>query len=260
MESRPCDVCGAPMTKKPGRGRWPHYCGSDCLVAARTERRRARPHRYRSGRVAPTGVRTCPTCASDFECGPGTGRAAQARYCSLACNRRAFYRLKEQGQQKCARCAREFVGHDFRRYCSVECRDWHEPVPAGPCIDCGEPSDGRSPGPVGYLCAYHRRKRHARMNRRKNIRRRTTRVVDIFDVFDVGERDDWICHLCNEAVNPDLPGNARQGPTVDHLRPLARGGIDALSNVKLAHWICNVRRGERPVGNEIDCGRSEEAA
>lgn len=33
------------------------------------------------------------------------------------------------------------------------------------------------------------------------------------------------------------------GPTIDHLVPIADGGLDELANVRLAHRQCNCARG-----------------
>lgn len=61
-------------------------------------------------------------------------------------------------------------------------------------------------------------------------------------VFD---RDRWICQLCQEPVNPALkfpnPGSA----SLDHIIPLKRGGLHALSNVQLAHLGCNSKKGAK---------------
>jgi hypothetical protein len=61
----------------------------------------------------------------------------------------------------------------------------------------------------------------------------------------IGERDGWMCWLCQTAVDPAAPLNGKDGPTVDHVVPLAEGGSDDDSNVRLAHRSCNCRRRQR---------------
>lgn len=39
-------------------------------------------------------------------------------------------------------------------------------------------------------------------------------------------------------------------PTVEHLVPRSRGGSDDLSNLRVAHHTCNVRKGNRPKNKE----------
>jgi 5-methylcytosine-specific restriction endonuclease McrA len=46
-----------------------------------------------------------------------------------------------------------------------------------------------------------------------------------------------------------LPRTHRYGATLDHLTPLSLGGEDTKENVKLAHWICNIRRSNKPLGD-----------
>lgn len=59
-------------------------------------------------------------------------------------------------------------------------------------------------------------------------------------ILRVAERDDWRCHLCGGDVT-------RENWSLDHLAPLARGGSHTYENIALAHRLCNVRRGVRPV-------------
>jgi HNH endonuclease len=64
-------------------------------------------------------------------------------------------------------------------------------------------------------------------------------------IFD---RDGYDCYLCNIPV--DLKANHIQGqpgwelyPHIEHVKPLSKGGDDTLANVKIAHAICNIRKG-----------------
>jgi hypothetical protein len=61
----------------------------------------------------------------------------------------------------------------------------------------------------------------------------------------LGERDNWICHLCGEIVEKiagtwDTPN----GGNVDHLIPRSKGGLDEWDNVRLAHFFCNWERSD----------------
>jgi hypothetical protein len=61
------------------------------------------------------------------------------------------------------------------------------------------------------------------------------------------------CHLCEKTIDLLLPGNDRRGFTFDHVIPVSKGGTDDLHNIRPAHWICNIRRGNRgPV--QLDLG------
>lgn len=51
------------------------------------------------------------------------------------------------------------------------------------------------------------------------------------------KRDGPCCWLCRRALGADI--------TFDHVIPRSKGGTDALSNLRLAHALCNRRRGDR---------------
>lgn len=66
------------------------------------------------------------------------------------------------------------------------------------------------------------------------------------------ERDHGICYLCGEVCNWDdkeerdgviICGNSY--PSIDHVIPLSRGGNHSWQNVRLAHRICNTRKGAK---------------
>lgn len=57
------------------------------------------------------------------------------------------------------------------------------------------------------------------------------------------QRDDWICWLCEESIDPDLKFPDPQCATVDHVIPLSLGGDDTPSNVRSAHLSCNCSKG-----------------
>lgn len=62
----------------------------------------------------------------------------------------------------------------------------------------------------------------------------------------LGERDNWICHLCGGIVE-QIPGTDAMpdGGNVDHLIPRSKGGPDEWGNVRLAHYRCNHARSDR---------------
>ncbi len=68
----------------------------------------------------------------------------------------------------------------------------------------------------------------------------------------LADRDGARCHICNKQVNLTLSSGPRghdKGPSIDHIIPVSQGGSDDLTNLRLAHWICNRQRGNRG-GNE----------
>jgi hypothetical protein len=57
-------------------------------------------------------------------------------------------------------------------------------------------------------------------------------------------RDRWTCWLCHETVSP--LGTGTRAPSFDHVLPKLYHGKNTAENLKLAHALCNGRRGAPP--------------
>lgn len=60
-------------------------------------------------------------------------------------------------------------------------------------------------------------------------------------------RDQWVCQLCDEAVDPTLmvtSPNDDWAPSLDHIVTRSSGGSDDADNLRLAHRWCNSIRGD----------------
>lgn len=88
-------------------------------------------------------------------------------------------------------------------------------------------------------------------NRQRKAIRRGARVGEPYTLTEIGDRDGWRCHLCHKTVNPMLSGLDPDGPTIDHLVPISRGGTDERRNVRLAHRRCNQRKGIKAMGEQL---------
>ena len=187
-------------------------------------------------------------------------------YCSLLCqskfHKRINFRLPVD--LVCEQCAAQFVSkRPKQKYCCEVCRldanrerareRWEQGKALRPatkvwvCGWCNE--DMVLPFSYKGTKAYHDecsvRARRQR-NRIKNVRRQNNRVQGIrVDVEAVALRDGFVCHICGDGVDMSVARNSRYGATLDHVYPLSRGGEDSLDNLKLAHWICNVRKSDK---------------
>lgn len=95
-----------------------------------------------------------------------------------------------------------------------------------------------------YARAYRRSHREqVRLNvRRRGALRRAAHVAAVVP-SEIFARDGWICRLCGKPVNPTARG--KLGPSLDHVRPLAKGGTHEPGNVQLAHMRCNSSKNDR---------------
>ena len=53
------------------------------------------------------------------------------------------------------------------------------------------------------------------------------------------DRDGYLCYLCSRGFSSTAP------PTIEHVKPLSKGGTWDFDNLKLAHKKCNVEKGNR---------------
>jgi Restriction endonuclease len=188
------------------------------------------------------------------------------QYCSLDCQ---ALRAKRGGTNVpktlvCPVCSTKFLTRKWRsvKYCSTECkvngnrvaaRERHQrlmaergPVKIWSCGFCA----GDIELPVSYTGAgkYHDdckvKARRAR-NRIKTVRRQGAKSVERITHEEVAERDGFVCHICKQLVDMSLPRTSKLGATLDHVIPISKGGVDSLENLKLAHWVCNVRKSDK---------------
>lgn len=101
---------------------------------------------------------------------------------------------------------------------------------------------------------------HKANNHRKELRRRAKLVNAIVDadieIHELFSRDRGVCHICGGACDWNDKEIRPTGiicgdyyPSVDHVIPLAKGGLHEWNNVRLAHRICNsLKRDYIPLG------------
>lgn len=103
------------------------------------------------------------------------------------------------------------------------------------CLECKAESELKN-----KRAYYHR----AEVKRRLRIK--TAMVDKDINLISLYDRDKGICHLCGAKCDLDdkeeidgviICGNSY--PSIDHVIPLAKGGLHSWDNVKLAHRLCN---------------------
>lgn len=116
------------------------------------------------------------------------------------------------------------------------------------CPVCGKETTRRK-----YCSEECRRKAQ---NKRSEVKRRA-KIKDAMVDSDITleglfKRDKGVCHICggkcdyeDYVVTDKTIICGDWYPSIDHVVPLSKGGKHAWSNVKLAHRICNSRKGNR---------------
>ena len=87
----------------------------------------------------------------------------------------------------------------------------------------------------------NRDKRRESHNRRKAIIRGAD--AERIDPAELWIKTDGVCELCSLPVDPTLIYPDPMSPSIDHIRPISRGGAHTMENVRITHFSCNVRRG-----------------
>jgi len=143
------------------------------------------------------------------------------------------------------------------------------------CTLCGQPKpleefhrnhltrDGRNPRCKDCACAVarqwakdHRERRYQlndewnarnpsnrkERNRRSKLKRK--RLLDgaereRFNRRDIYERDGWICQICFEPIDAELAYPHPLSPSLDHIKPISKGGADTRDNTQASHFRCN---------------------
>ena len=117
-----------------------------------------------------------------------------------------------------------------------------------PCVHCGTlfiPKTVRSTCCSIRCSCNESKKRCGRRNGDSRLHSSNVRDWNI-SLKDLSIRDNDICWLCGKPVDwtdytmdgdTFIAGNMY--PSIDHVKPLSRGGLHEWGNVKLAHRICN---------------------
>lgn len=236
---------------------------------------RARYYRHK-GQLEPVKVTAATRVISCANCGVSTAtRGQKARFCSTSCaNQRLSAALRIS---VCGGCGMEFrrrTGTQTpNKFCSRTCM-WA----AKRSAKRRSLAQVRMSSPLRFgTCAHCSGLMVARMGRKYcsdqcRIDRVNVRVTALYRtacesgqvkvamhwrnelVAYLVRRDGPKCGLCGKKVDLTLKSGTRGsdlGSSVDHVIPRSKGGSDELSNLRLTHWGCNRKRGNRGVGEQL---------
>lgn len=64
------------------------------------------------------------------------------------------------------------------------------------------------------------------------------------DLNEVGQRDNWLCWLCDTPVDPDASVNSDRGPSVDSYN-VVKSKKNTVTIERLSHRDCNTMKGKK---------------
>lgn len=235
-----CEFCGKETTAGT-RGLPKRFCSKECRSPRKTER---------ATHCCQCGIELIPS---------KTGRAKIA--CSKKClDKRKSEKLKQARQRtkSCHYCKVDFVtGSNKQKFCSVDCRRKQHKIDhphqrnTEPkkivCGWCGQivivPPSFTSHKKYHPECKVQARRARYRI---KTVKRQSLTVIPSrLSADQIVAQMGAVCGICKDPIDLTLKRTSKMGLTVDHIIPLSRGGQDTLDNMQPAHWVCNVKKGNK---------------
>lgn len=82
----------------------------------------------------------------------------------------------------------------------------------------------------------------AHQAKRRATERESAETIQRRDIYG---RDGWTCGICSEPVDQNVRYPDPMSASLDHVVPISLGGNHVAANLRCAHLICNMRRGNR---------------
>lgn len=220
------------------------YCSHKCRDVA------IRRRKGQDSRLEPRRIK-CVVCGKEFE----TFNASQ-KTCSPECskeNRRRQKRNRVRVYPHTREEINQLRKEQARQRAEVRTieKAWYKALHTveRECAECG----------ALFYCLDSENKKTCspECSRRYGNRKRDKRIpkeqqVDRITLKKLYKRDEGICYLCGEECDwndwmVSSKGNSYPGdkyPTIEHILPISKGGLDAWDNVRLAHWKCNLEKAD----------------
>lgn len=253
---RVCKICNKEYElNKNGSGY--KYCSQDCAGEARRIRNR---DRWREANPEwDDGInKVCEWCGKEFTV--PTRNAHIARFCSDECRSRDKGHMSweewtalaaKQKQERQEELDKEKQEAHLARLTTKKC-EW-----------CGKTFTTDIPTKMTCSDGCKRKRKNRRDWERQSSRLNDENVIDgDISIVRLYKRDKGVCYICGGRCDfkdhQIINGHFISGPnypSIDHITPLARGGMHAWDNVKLSHHYCNAMKSDilpNELGLDVD--------
>jgi len=229
-----CKNCGMVyLPKETGRDQ---FCGNKCKWVFNGAQRRKQT--------------ICKKCGAEFNWWETEKRSKE--FCSELCE-------KTWPEKICVGCGKKFVGHQNTKWCSEKCfyelkkdrylenqRDKYRQsrgleIKEKICEECGQLFTPENLYQIRF-CSNKCGEKNAKQNRNQLIRYRSYGRVYPDKIW---LRDGGICQICKTKVDRTKKAPHPKSVSLDHIVPISKGGTHEMSNLRLAHFLCNSKRGNR---------------
>ena len=219
MEERLCLGCGVPLEIGPRDRNPKRWCSQKCRVWKTRHPDEVRPI-----------SRACGTCGVDI-----SHMQLSAQFCSKRCI-----------EVVRGRCLAESLPE---RTCELpECGERYQPQQTNQRACCERHgkvlwnresrADGRQKPEPWTEARKERWKKRQQAKKAASTGRPVVREA-------IGDRDGWICYLCEQPIDRSLVWPDPESATTDHVVPLSKGGEHDPDNVRITHARCNSAKGDR---------------
>jgi 5-methylcytosine-specific restriction endonuclease McrA len=237
------------------------HCG--LVFMGRSDRERIYCSRVCRGLAEMNPLSTCRHCHKMYR----PKFPDRKNFCSRAC----FYVWQQQNkkvpiprvpkEQRCTICDSLFVAPRSRSTCGDACykkqqSQYHRDrasrrknISARPCKICQQMFSPEYGNKKRHVCSEECTAQYLKIHRKKaKIKRKAILLnvkLELFSDKEIFARDKWKCGICGKRTSKNVKVPKQDAPTIDHIVPLSRGGAHTRANVRCAHFICNLRRGNR---------------
>lgn len=226
IQNRHCKSCGVSV------GRRKSYC-LNCHKSLRKEQSRISHQNNRTPIKRISAVRNCKICGKEFD---AYLTVINGKKSYIVCSYKCFRLHRRNIQIKGGRVKDIFIPNTEVRTCKL----------------CKSKFIAKSYQQVycSTSCSYKNDNKLRRCRRYSNARNDglSHELVDVGYIF---ERDKWKCGLCGKKVNKELKYPHPKSASLDHIVPLAKGGVHCHANVQLAHFDCNHRKRTQSKGEQL---------
>jgi 5-methylcytosine-specific restriction endonuclease McrA len=193
----------------------------------------------RSGRVR----RVCRGCSKEFYIWPNEAKRGR-KYCSRSC-------VNKRDTRECILCGIMFTvaKKNPRQVCGSKCPATRTEYD---CIVCSNTVVRPRCFGQGRFCSDRCHRLWAKDNGASltyngmqrpvsylSKRQHKIRKGDMINKYDVFEFYGWVCIVCGKPIDKSLSWPDKKSATLDHVRPLSKGGTHTWDNVAPAHLLCN---------------------
>lgn len=230
-----CKCCGEQFEGRRNQ----EYCSRTCYKRAhktRARRRKGIPER----KLREFKKVKCPQCGKKF-----MQNRARLVFCSKKCagdatgaklHESALPGIIARQKQKELKQTRRILTRTLNKVLKARAKEERDKELTRNCVICGGKFVARMDSNIccSVKCSnrWQNRKKYKRLE--KNGKADYSITLDALYMKDSG-----ICRICSRPINFDCDPNSDFYPSIDHIKPIAKGGLHRWDNVQLACRICN---------------------